>query len=70
MPAEGLVNDLEEDAPDGEDINEDGRWTEEDDERLLLVCFGSDSCLISSPPGLRDPFFREIASDAPGDVEL
>ena len=37
-----------------EDTNEDGCWTEEDDETLQLGYFGSESCLISSPPGLRD----------------
>ena len=52
-PSEGWVNDLEEDAPDGEDTNEDGCWTEEDDETLQLEYLGSDSGLMSSPPGLR-----------------
>ena len=55
-PSEGWVNDLEQDAPEGEDTNEDGCWTEEDDETLQLGYCGSDSCLTSSPPGLRDAF--------------
>ena len=42
------------DAPEGKDTNEDGCWTEEDDETLQLGYFGSESCLMSSPPGLRD----------------
>ena len=37
-----------------EDTNEDGCWTEEDDETLQLEYFGSERCRISSPPGLRD----------------
>ena len=53
-PSEGWVNDLEQDAPDGEDTNEGVCWTEGDDETFQLVYFGSDSCLTSSPPGLRD----------------
>ena len=36
-PSEGLVNDLEEDAPEGEDPQEDGCSTEEDDEPLQLL---------------------------------
>ena len=48
-PSEGWVSDLEQDAPEGED----GCWTEEDDETLQLGYLGSESCLISSPPGLR-----------------
>ena len=55
-PSEGWVDDLEQDAPKGEDTNEDGCWTEEDDETLELGYLGSDSCLTSSPPGLRDAF--------------
>ena len=54
--SEGWVNDLEQDAPEGEDTNEDGCWTEEDDETLQLGYLGSESCLTSSPPGLRGPF--------------
>ena len=54
--SEGWVNDLEQDAPEGEDTNEDGRWTEEDDETLQLGYFGSESWLMSSAPGLRDAF--------------
>ena len=54
--SEGWVNDLEEDAPEGGDTNEDACWTEEADETLQLGYFGSDSCLMSSPPGLRDAF--------------
>ena len=46
-PSEGWVNDLEQDAPEGED-------TEEDDETLQLGYFGSESSLMSSPPGLFD----------------
>ena len=53
-PSEGWVNDLEQDARDGEDTNEGVCWTEGDDETFQLVYFGSDSCLTSSPPGLRD----------------
>ena len=49
---ERWVIDVEEDAPEGEDTNEDGCWTEED--TLQLEYLGSDSCLISSPPRLRD----------------
>ena len=52
----GWDNDLEEDAPEGEDTNEDGCWTEEDDETLQVEYFGSDSCSMSSPSGLRDGF--------------
>ena len=44
------------DAPEGEDTNEDGCWTEEDDETPQLGYFGSDSGLTSSPQGLRDAF--------------
>ena len=55
-PSEGWVNDLEQDAPEGEDTNEDGCWTEEDDETLQLGHFGSESCLMSPPPGLHDAF--------------
>ena len=55
-PSEGWVNDLEQDAPEGEDTNEGGCWTEEDDETLQLGYLGSDSCLMSSPPGLCDVF--------------
>ena len=57
-PSEGWVNDLEEDTPEGEDTNEEGCWTEEDDETLQLgyLYLGSESCLMSSPPGLRDAF--------------
>ena len=55
-PSEGWVNDLEEDEPEGEDTNEEGCWTEEDDETLQLRYFGSDSCLMSSPPGPSDAF--------------
>ena len=54
--SEAWVNDLEQAAPKGEDTNEDGCWTEEDDETLQLEYFGSDSFLMSSPPGLRDSF--------------
>ena len=54
--AEGWVNDLEQDAPEGEDTNEEVCWTDEDDETLQLEYFGSDSCVMSSPPGLRDAF--------------
>ena len=55
-PSEGWVNDLEQDAPEAEDTNEDGCWTEEDDETLQLRYLGSDSGLMSSPLGLRDAF--------------
>ena len=54
--SEGWDNDLEEDAPEGEDTNEDGCWTEEDDETPQVEYFGSDSCSMSSPSGLRDAF--------------
>ena len=33
---------------------EDGCWTEEDDETLQLGYLGSEPCLMSSPPGLRE----------------
>ena len=46
-PSEGCVNDLEQGAPEGEDTNEDGCWTEEDDETLQLGYFDSDSGLMS-----------------------
>ena len=52
----GWVNDLEQDAPEGDDTNEDGCWTEADDETLQLGYLGSESGLMSSPPGLRDAF--------------
>ena len=55
-PSEGWVNDLEQDAPEGEDTNEERCWTDEDDETLQLRYLGSDSCLMGSPPGLRDAF--------------
>ena len=55
-PSEGWVNDLEQDTPEGEDTNEEGCWTEEDDETLQLGYLGSESCLMTSPPGLRDAF--------------
>ena len=42
--------------PEGEDTNEEGCWTEEDDETLRLGYFGSESCLMRSPPGMRDAF--------------
>ena len=54
-PSEGWVN-LEQDTPDGEDTDEEGCWTEEDDETLQLGYFGSESCLMTSPPGLRVAF--------------
>ena len=54
--SEGWVNDLEQDVPKEEDTNEDSCWTEEDDETLQPGYSGSDSCLMSSPPGLRDAF--------------
>ena len=50
------VNDLEQDALEGEDTIEDECWTEEDDETLQLGYLGSESCLMSSPPGLSDAF--------------
>ena len=52
-PSEGWADDLEQDAPEGEETNEDGCWTDED-ETLQLGYLGSDSCLMSSPLGLRD----------------
>ena len=55
-PSEGWVNDLEQDAPEGEDANEGECCTEEDDETLQLGYFGSESCQMSSPPGLSDAF--------------
>ena len=55
-PSEGWVNDLEQDTPEGEDTNEEGCWTEEDDETLQLGYLCSEPCLMSSPPGLRDAF--------------
>ena len=50
-PSEGWVDDLEQDTPKGEDTNEEVCWTDEDDETLQLGYLGSDSCLMSSPPG-------------------
>ena len=47
--SEGWVDDLEKDAHEGEDTNEDGCWTEEDDETLQLGYLGSEFCLMSSP---------------------
>ena len=35
--SDGWVNDLKEEALQGEHVNEDGYWTEEDDETLQLV---------------------------------
>ena len=74
-----MVNDLEQDAPEGEDTNEDGCWTEEDDETLQLGYLGSEPCWISSPPGLSDASSEagwivvtgncEIASNAPSDMD-
>ena len=55
-PSEGWVNDLEQDTPEGEDTNEEGCWTKEDDETLQLGYLGGESCLMSSPPGLRAAF--------------
>ena len=55
-PSEGWVTDLEQDTPEGEDTNEEGCWTEEDDETLQLGYLGSEFCLVSSPRGLRDAF--------------
>ena len=55
-PSEGWVNGLEQDAPEGEDTNEGECWTEEDDETLQLGYLGSESCQMSSPPGLSDAF--------------
>ena len=56
VPQQRMVNDLEQDAPEGEDTNEDCCWTKQDDETLQLGYLGSESCLMSSPPGLRDAF--------------
>ena len=53
-PSEGWVIDLEQDAPEGEGTNEHERPIEEDDETLQLGYLGSESCLISSPPGPSD----------------
>ena len=50
-PSERMGNRLEQDAPEGEDTNEDGCWTEEDDETRQLGYF-----VTSSPLGLRDAF--------------
>ena len=47
-PSERWVNDLEQDAPEGEDTNEEGCWTEEDYETLQLEYFGSEPWLMSS----------------------
>ena len=38
--SEGWVNDLEQDAPEGEDTNEEGCWTDEDDETPQLGYVG------------------------------
>ena len=45
--SDGWVNDLKEEALEGEHINEDGNWTEEDDEILQLVYLGSDAGVTS-----------------------
>ena len=55
-PVKGGFNDLEQDTPEGEDTNEEGCWTKEDDETLQLGYLGGESCLMSSPPGLRAAF--------------
>ena len=47
---------LEQDAPEGEDTIEQECWTEEDDETLQLGYLGSESCLMSFPPGPSDAF--------------
>ena len=52
-PRKGWVNDLEQDAPEGEDTDEGECWTEEDEGYL-----GSESCQMSSPPGLSDAFIE------------
>ena len=44
-PSEGWVNDLEQEMPEGEDTNEEGCWTEEDDETLQL---GYHDCVMHS----------------------
>ena len=54
--SERWVIDLEQVAPEGEDTNEELCWTDEGDETLRLGYFGSESCLMSSPSGLRDAF--------------
>ena len=48
-PSEGWVNDSEQDAPEGEDTNEEGCWTEEDDETLQKQESASRPSWISSP---------------------
>ena len=52
--SEGWVNDVERNAPEGEDTNEGECWTEEDDETLQLGYLGRESCQMSSPPRLSD----------------
>ena len=46
--SDGWVNDLEEDVFEGEDTDEDGWWTEEDEETLQLEYLDSDSCAMCS----------------------
>ena len=55
-PAKDGLTTWSRDAPEGEDTNEEVCWTDEDDKTLQLVYRGSDSCLMSSPPRLRDAF--------------
>ena len=55
-PSEGWANDLEQDASEIEDTHEGECWTEEDDETHQLAHLGSESCHMSSPPGLSDAF--------------
>ena len=60
-PSDGWVNDLEQDTPEG-DTNEEGCWTEEDDETLQLGYLGSESCLMSSP---QDCVMHSVRLDGP-----
>ena len=50
-PSEGWLDDLEQDMPEGEDTDEEGTTRQSNWGYL-----GSESCLMSSPPGLRDAF--------------
>ena len=59
--SDGWVNDLKEEALEGEHINEDGYWTEEDDEILQLVYLGIDAGVRSPlPSSPTSPFLPSL----------
>ena len=59
--SDGWVNDLKEEALEGEHINEDGYWTEEDDEMLQLVYLGIDAGVRSPlPPSPTSPLLPSL----------